>query len=141
MQYHLNGAPGQNIWILKPAGKSRGRGIRCLNDLEQIREYTTGEETQVRAAGKGVMRELVLSTHDAVPQWVAQKYIENPLLVYKRKFDIRQWVLVTSWNPLVVWMYRVRGCCRRRCGRRATRPDGPACAGAGLVHAVLRGGV
>lgn len=73
-----------NIWIVKPAGMSRGRGIRVFNNLEQLLEYADVEN------------------HKEC-QWVAQKYIENPLLVCKRKFDIRQWVLVTSWDPLTVW--------------------------------------
>ncbi|RLN88328.1 hypothetical protein BBJ28_00012445 [Nothophytophthora sp. Chile5] len=100
-QFHINGgaefleakphpaaatSTSLNVWIVKPAGMSRGRGIRVFNDLEQLLEYADVEN------------------HKEC-QWVAQKYIENPLLVCKRKFDIRQWVLVTGWDPLTVWFY------------------------------------
>ena len=27
------------------------------------------------------------------------------MIIKCRKFDIRQWVLVSSWNPLTVWLY------------------------------------
>ncbi|KAG2522065.1 hypothetical protein JM18_005695 [Phytophthora kernoviae] len=98
-QFHINGGAefmlptlhpvaatsiSKNVWIVKPAGMSRGRGIRVFNDLDQLLEYVDVEN------------------HKEC-QWVAQKYIENPLLVCKRKFDIRQWVLVTGWDPLTVW--------------------------------------
>lgn len=79
-QFGINGCG--NTWIAKPASLSRGRGIACFNSLVQILDY-------LRKEG----------------QWVVQKYIENPLLILNKKFDIRQWVLVTDFNPLTVWFY------------------------------------
>lgn len=38
---------------------SRGRGIKCFNNMDKIMDYVVGKETQ----------------------FVAQKYIENPLLI------------------------------------------------------------
>ena len=82
-QYELNGF--RNIWMLKPSNLSRGRGVTCVNSLEPI------EESLNATNDTGV---------------IVQKYIENPLIIYKRKFDIRQWVLVTSLNPLTIWMWK-----------------------------------
>ena len=39
-------------------------------------------------------------------QFISQKYIENPMIVKNRKFDIRVWVMVTDWNPLTIWWFK-----------------------------------
>ncbi|GFH51855.1 hypothetical protein CTEN210_08330 [Chaetoceros tenuissimus] len=68
-----------NFWIMKPVGMSRGRGISIINDIAQVK-YSTPT--------------------------VIQRYLPNPLLFDGFKFDLRLYVLVTSFTPLEAFLYR-----------------------------------
>jgi hypothetical protein len=80
-QSSLNGY--DNVWIVKPAGKSRGRDIMCIRSINRLLDYI----------GYGVAGKEM--------QWVVQKYLERPYLINDRKFDFRQWVSIENINPIV----------------------------------------
>lgn len=80
-QFFISGK--KNIWIVKAGRKSRGRDIALFNNIDSLKAFTGTSSC-----------------------WVVQKYIENPLLISNKKFDIRQWVLVSSSDPLTIWIYK-----------------------------------
>ena len=74
--------PRQGIWMAKPCSSSRGIGIKLF------RPSASNES-------------LRFDSHN----YVVQKYIENPYLLRNRKFSIRCYWLVTSLDPLAVYLY------------------------------------
>ena len=65
-------------WIIKPVASSQGRGIYIVDNLNEV-----------------PMDEVV----------VISRYIDNPYLINGLKFDMRVYVLITSFEPLKIYVY------------------------------------
>jgi tubulin polyglutamylase TTLL5 len=74
-----NHDPKRNVWIVKPNALSRGRGIYLVEDISEI---------------------------NLDEPCVVCRYVQNPLLINGHKFDLRIYVLVTSFDPLRVYVYK-----------------------------------
>ena len=65
-------------WIIKPVASSQGRGIFLTKDINDIMNNCS---------------------------MIASRYIMNPFLINKKKFDLRIYVLVPSIVPLRIYRY------------------------------------
>jgi tubulin polyglutamylase TTLL5 len=78
-----------SLWICKPTALSRGRGIYLISSPSDI----------VGASSSS-------STNGGSTQCVVSRYISNPYLIQGLKFDLRVYVLVTSFDPLRIYVYK-----------------------------------
>lgn len=83
-------------WIAKPTNKAQGRGIFLVSKLNQLKKWSGGQ----RPSNQNLFRE----------PYIVSRYISDPLLVGGKKFDMRIYVLVTSYRPLKAFLYRGAFC-------------------------------
>jgi tubulin polyglutamylase TTLL1 len=81
-----------SVWILKPNARSQGSGIVIVNKLAQIKKWAAKVMANCSGGGRD--------------SYLASRYVENPLLIGGKKFDLRLYVLVTSYRPLKVYFCR-----------------------------------
>eukprot|EP00892_Ulva_mutabilis_P002744 jgi/Ulvmu1/12470/UM009_0122.1 len=79
------------LWIMKPVGRCQGRGIFVVDRVSRVAAWKkTNDERDPEK------REI----------YIVSKYIENPLLIGGKKFDLRLYALVLSYSPLKVYLHR-----------------------------------
>jgi tubulin polyglutamylase TTLL4 len=73
-------------WIVKPVNSSRGRGIHLLTDLNEINS-------------------LAAKSQNKNCEYLISKYLDNPHLINNKKYDLRIYVLITSFTPLKIYIF------------------------------------
>lgn len=75
---HASATNGSSLYIMKPVNSSCGRGIK------------------------------IVTPNSIIPRrkkCVISRYISNPLLINNKKFDLRLYVMVTSFTPLRIYLF------------------------------------
>ena len=99
----------ENLWLLKPSFLNQVRTHAALQAAPHCPlALTFALKTLPQGRGIEVFSDLgrlkrhIAQSATGKHEWVLQKYLERPLLLWKRKFDIRIWALVD--DDFNIWM-------------------------------------
>ncbi len=88
----IESADGEQIWILKPANLSKGIGIRVLREFDALRRQFQQEDLSEPVVDPGI-------------EYIAQRYLTEPLLLDGKKSELRIYWMIASLDPLRILMF------------------------------------
>ena len=77
---------------MKPTNRSQGKGIFLVNKLHQLKKWSQPKVSQFKQP-------------NFTENYIISRYVDKPFLVGDKKFDLRMYVLVTSYRPLKVYLH------------------------------------
>ena len=109
-------------WIMKPTGKAQGVGIFLINSLRETKRWASASHAGISLNAVGP----VGSNARGEESYVVSRYVDDPLLVGGKKFDLRLYVVVTSFRPLRAFVSRLgfaRFCAAKYVASQSARGD------------------
>lgn len=109
--------PEEDYWIYKPYGNNQGKGIKLMKNIRLFKEnlvkskkFYLSEYNMNKFLCESDKKNIMASTLETDNEEensidtnsIMQKYLEKPLLINKKKFDIRCYALIASTKPLFV---------------------------------------
>ena len=101
-----------SLWIVKPSSSSQGMmGMYDgFNDIwandNHYHSFIHSLMIDASSTGRGIF---VTNDMRRVPRhqsWLCSRYIRDPCLINGRKFDMRVFVLIRSFDPLRIYVYK-----------------------------------
>ncbi|XP_022370503.1 inactive polyglycylase TTLL10 [Enhydra lutris kenyoni] len=88
---------GKHIWICKPSACNQGKGIFLLRSQEEVAALQVKTQS---IEDDPIYRKMPFRAPQAR---VVQRYIQNPLLLDGKKFDVRSYLLIACAMPYMVF--------------------------------------
>uniref|UniRef100_A0A8C5ER60 Uncharacterized protein n=2 Tax=Gouania willdenowi TaxID=441366 RepID=A0A8C5ER60_GOUWI len=86
-----------HMWICKPTGLNQGRGIFLLKSQEDVAALKMKLQRMDGCQGNGREHHRQSQAH------IVQRYIQKPLLLKGKKFDVRSYLLIACTAPYMVF--------------------------------------